>query len=80
MADQEQVQRTPSEALMDDVRWRELPAMEEEGGILVATHEGELQVGDITLRCYTLSDGRRIFDAEDIRKHFFSGGGTNHDH
>jgi hypothetical protein len=63
--------RTPSERLMDDVQWKELELPEDRECGLWATHEGEFEVGGITLRCYTLNDGRRILDAEDIHKHFF---------
>lgn len=30
-----------------------------------ATHEGYLQIGDISIRCYQLNDGRRLLDAND---------------
>jgi hypothetical protein len=56
---------------MDDVRWKELAALEEGRDGLWATHEGTLEIGDISLRCYTLNDGRRILDADDVHKHFF---------
>lgn len=36
------------------------------------THEGVLEIGEIKLKCYVLSDGRRIFNPNDVKKYFGS--------
>jgi hypothetical protein len=65
-------ERAPSEAIMDSVDWRVLPPPDVgTPDELYATHEGKMEIGDITLRCYQLNDGRRILDAEDVHKYFF---------
>ena len=33
-----------------------------------ATHEAHMRIGDVTLRVYTLADGRRLMHAEDVRR------------
>jgi hypothetical protein len=33
-----------------------------------ATHEAHLRIGEVTLRVYTLADGRRIVSAEDVQR------------
>ena len=32
-----------------------------------ATHEAHVRIGGVTLRVYTLADGRRIIPEEDVR-------------
>jgi hypothetical protein len=60
----------PIERMLDAVEWRPIPGA---GGTdLHATHEGVLALADIELRCYVLSDGTRVFDADDIER-FFGG-------
>ena len=52
---------------MEKVEWRALPEPTEAPGDLpYATHEGELELGEACLRCYTLSNGQRIINAEDL--------------
>lgn len=38
--------------------------------MLWATHSGVLKIGDFEIRCHILSDGTRIFDAEDLEKYY----------
>ena len=35
-----------------------------------ATHEAHMRIGDVTLRVYTLADGRRLVHEEDVRRFF----------
>jgi hypothetical protein len=37
-----------------------------------ATHRGELRIGDMTLICFQLSNGTRVFEAESVEQ-FFAG-------
>jgi hypothetical protein len=57
--------------MMDGVAWRvcegETPA---DDGIPYATHEGELDIMGIKLKCYQLNDGRRVFDADAVNELF----------
>ena len=57
------------EKLLDSLDWTALPEPERTDG-LYATHEGVLEIGDLHLRCYTLNNGQRIFDADDIHRAF----------
>jgi hypothetical protein len=57
---------TPVEKLLESVAWKPLDNNEAETDLPCATHSGVLEINGLKLRCYTLNDGRRIFDAEDI--------------
>lgn len=60
----------PIDRLLDGLDWQELPPPEHalvvDGDLPYATHEGTLAIGEIELRCYTLSDGTRVFDADSV--------------
>jgi hypothetical protein len=58
---------TPIERLMQAVEMTPLPHSDpaETSELPYATHEGYLQIGDISIRCYQLNDGRRLIDAND---------------
>jgi hypothetical protein len=53
-------------AFLRDVQWQETDSKPQEGGLPYATHSGVLDLCGHTLRCYRLSDGRAIFDADDF--------------
>ncbi|PPC95208.1 MAG: hypothetical protein CTY33_00180 [Methylotenera sp.] len=57
---------TPVEKLLESVAWEPLDNNGAETDLPHATHSGVLEINGLKLRCYTLNDGRRIFDAEDI--------------
>ena len=63
--------RAPIQILLDAVEWEELPK-QETSGLPHATHRGVLRIVDTPLRVYQLSDGQRIFDADDLLG-FFGG-------
>lgn len=67
---------TPIDLMLDAVEWTPIAGTRppDADGLPVATHSGVLRVGDIDLRCYQLADGRRLFDADDIRRVFGLGG------
>lgn len=54
--------------LLDAVEWHELPPPEDKAQDGYATYQGVLVIGDATFRCYVLSDGRRLIDADDVQK------------
>lgn len=67
--------KTPIEMTLDGLQWREVaPEIEPsiDNGLPHVTHEGLLTIGDVSLRCYQLSDGSRVFDADDAAA-FFGG-------
>ena len=61
---------TPIDTMMDGVDWEEVSDMTPgfHDGLPYVTHQGDLQIGEISLRCFQLNDGRRIFDTEDIER------------
>ena len=64
-------QKTTLDRLLDGVEWTatgRLPA----GELPYATHEGVLHIAGSELRVYQLSDGQRVFDADDFAR-FFGG-------
>lgn len=67
--------KTPVEIMLDGLPWRAVePDVEPsiDSGLPTVTHEGVLKIGGFSLRCYQLSDGTRVFDADDITA-FFGG-------
>lgn len=63
---------TPIEMMLDGVQWQEIDhgAENDSDGLPFATHEGVLEIAGVKLRCYRLSDGRSIFNADDIAELF----------
>ncbi len=59
--------------LMSNVKWVEVENTCEKSDLPHVTHEGNVEIGFYDIRCYTLSDGTRILDAEDVDA-MFSGG------
>ena len=74
----------PIEKLLEMVEWREVDqpadaAFVGDPDALYATHEGVLEITPaLVLRCYTLNDGSRVFDADDIAAFFASEGEVEH--
>lgn len=52
-----------------DVKWVELPS-QPVGEIPHVTHEGVFDLLDMRIRCYRLSDGRAIVNADDVHAVF----------
>lgn len=68
--------KTPIEMVFDGVEWFAIPgANPVDDGIPVATHWGVLKILDMSLRCYQLNTGQRVFDVDDINR-FLRGGET----
>jgi hypothetical protein len=61
---------TPIAKMMETVEWRETGVASDQSGRPWATHEGVLQIGDTSLRCYRLNTGQAIINAEDMRAFF----------
>jgi hypothetical protein len=66
--------KSPVEQMLDTVEWVATNNEQSQGndGLPHATHEGVLSIGGMRLRCYRLSDGMAVFDADDVKK-FFDG-------
>jgi len=66
--------KTVMDVILDSLEWRPLGEPDqyegEDATLPHATHEGLLQIGNARLRCFQLSDGRRVFDLDDIEKCF----------
>lgn len=65
----------PIEQLMDQVRWAECSPDSSTPGkaqsdIPFATHEGVLEIGEMKLRCYRLSNGQAVLHEDDMHKYF----------
>lgn len=60
----------PINKLIDSVVTKNQKPENLEDGQLWATHSGVLKIGEIELHCHVLSNGVRIFEAEDIEKLF----------
>lgn len=65
---------TPIDTFMANVEWAEAPDKDKPtaaDGIPHVTHSGVLDFVGYKFRCYRLSDGTRIFDADDLNAAFF---------
>ena len=58
----------PVDLMLDAVDWQPLPEFDGVG--LHATHEGHINFGELRLKCYVLSDGQRVFDADSMEEFF----------
>lgn len=69
---------SPIEQMLDKIEWQQVvtpiewvPGVVREG-IPYATHVGMLDIDGIKLRCYQLSNGQRVFNADDVEELFSS--------
>ena len=65
--------KTPMDALLNAVEWQKVEQSEYIGiadDLPWVTHSGILNIGSASFRCYQLSDGTRILDAEDVEEFF----------
>lgn len=62
----------PIDILVGAVEMTPLPVDDEPraDGLLHATHEGVLEIGELTIRVWQLSDGQRVLDAGDVERFF----------
>ena len=61
-------QETPADKLVDSVCHPIPGATGGNDGLPYVTHEGIIDFGEHKIRCYIISDGRRIIDQEDALK------------
>lgn len=62
----------PNSPIYSNVVWTPLPPPSEPNpdGIPHATHSGVIEVYDMKLKCYQLSNGQRVIDAADMMRIF----------
>lgn len=62
--------KPPIEMMLDGVQWKEIvahPQHSEDDGLPIATHEGVFEMADFSMRCYRLSNGQAVFNADDFK-------------
>jgi hypothetical protein len=59
----------PIDKLLEEVAWEPTGAADSEG-LPYATHSGVFEFAGMKLRCYRLSDGRAVFNADDFKAAF----------
>jgi hypothetical protein len=65
--------KTPIDFMLDALDWKATGNEPTPGSSLpYATHAGVLVIGDASLRCYRLSTGEAVFDADDF-ENFWEG-------
>ena len=57
-------------SILDGVKFTAVPPPPEPGDLPFVTHEGLLDIAGHQLRCYRISDGRAIINAEDMQEFF----------
>jgi hypothetical protein len=67
--------KTPIEMMLDGVQWVENQNASTNDDLPHATHEGVLEIMGHKMRCYRLSSGQTVFNAEDFEA-FFAGWGS----
>ena len=61
----------PIDMLFDGVEWQSYEGQAyEKSDLPHATHYGVLTIADVKLRCYRLSTGECVFDADDVLAFF----------
>lgn len=61
---------TPIDAAMNALIWNPIPGAKQAGILPVATHEAVMHIGGHSIRCYVLSDGQRVLNADDVEAFF----------
>lgn len=68
------------DTLLNAIDWKPVPhnpeVCSQVADLPFVTYEGKLEIAGKTLRCYQLSDGRRIVDAEDMSNFLLGMPGT----
>lgn len=56
--------------MLENATWTRIEAPPITDGSVYATHSGVLTIGELTLRCWQLSDGRRVIDGQSMAELF----------
>lgn len=62
--------QVPAERMIDEVCKPAEGAKDNGSGLPYVTHAGELEIAGKKIKCYVLSSGERVFDADDIEELF----------
>lgn len=63
--------RSLMDYILDGVQWEQVVGTQGNSDDLPwVTHQGIFDFAGVRLRCYQLSDGRRVFDADDVEAAF----------
>jgi hypothetical protein len=63
--------RSPMSYIMDGVHWEQVAVAQCcDDDLPWVTHQGVFDFAGARLRCYQLSDGQRVFDADDVESAF----------
>jgi hypothetical protein len=67
--------KTPIEMMLDGMTWVSIDdaELEDDGTYPYATHEGVLTIGKLSIKCYKLSNGKRVIAPESIEYLLFAG-------
>lgn len=66
----------PEDVITDAIEWQDVdPPDDVSGDTPYTVKRGVLRIDESELRCYVLSDGQRMFNAEDVAQFF--GGDTD---
>ena len=60
----------PIDIILDRVKWLPVPVPEEAPDMPYTTYEGTLNFLGHDFKVYQLSNGQRVFDAEDLERFF----------
>lgn len=57
--------------MLDGLTWKPIEGnVSPDDSLPYATHSGVLQIAEFSLRCYRLSNGMAVFDADDVNAFF----------
>lgn len=62
--------KTPIETLLDEIDYTPLDVTPTKDNTPYATHEGILNIGNVSITVYVLNTGQRVIDKESINKVF----------
>lgn len=62
--------KTPIEAILDKLEYTPTSAEPNKEGLPYVTHEGTLQIGEISIRVCVLNTGQRIIPEEELKRVF----------
>lgn len=60
----------PIDMILDGITWIAVEPPDTYDDTPYVTHEGVLNIADKRLKCFTLSNGKRVIDAEDFENFF----------
>ena len=62
--------KTPIEKMLDELDYKPTNSTPNKEGLPYVTHEGKMQIGDMTITVFVLNTGQRIIPADELEKFF----------